>query len=114
MILSYDIDNTLTNHPELAEIASAMQAMGHRNIVLTGRKTDAGIKELLHSIKFPEDVEIITKANDKTTTRAFKERVLREQAVDLHFDNDLDLPALHPTKVVAFRQSSIRFGRFTR
>lgn len=113
MIVSFDYDGTITDHAyELGQLASSLNANGHRTLVVTGRKSADGIADFLHKNGFPE-MEIITK-QDKSTTRAFKERALRENGVDIHWDNDLDLPAYHPTKVVSFKQSNVRFGSYRR
>ncbi len=112
MLISYDLDGTITDNPELAQIANAMQAIGHRNIVITGRKSETGIRELLQSAGFPEDTEIITKENHSGTTRDFKSKVLADNGVDVHFDNDdLNLPDWHPTKVLTFSKPRLKFGR---
>lgn len=112
MIVSFDWDQTITEHPELAQLASSLQATGHQTVILTGRKTDAGIRELLQEAGFPEDTEIITKAGHDGTIRDFKSKKLQEMGVDIHFDNvSLDLPDWHPTKVLTFQKSSIKFGK---
>lgn len=115
MIVAFDYDKTITDHAyELGQIASALSANGHQTMVVTGRKSSDKpmIADFLQRNGFPE-MEIVTK-DDKTTTRAFKERILREMGVDLHWDDDLDLPSLHPTKVVAFKDDDVRFGYLTR
>lgn len=111
---AYDFDNTIDAHAyELSQIATALASNGHRNLVVTGRKSDSGIADFLRENGFPE-MEIVTKAKDKSTTRAFKARVLREVGADLMFDDDLELPAGHPTKVATFKQNNIRFGYYKR
>ena len=116
MIISYDLDGTITDNPELAQVANAMQAMGHRNIVLTGRKSETGIRELLQSAGFPEDTEIITKENHSGTTRDFKSKMLQQVGADWHFDNDenLNLPQWHPTRVLTFQKNRLKFGSVRR
>lgn len=115
MVISYDLDKTLTDNPELVQVANAMQAMGHRNIILTGRKSATGIKEILQKIGFPEDVEIITKANHNGTVIDFKTKMLQQVGADWHFDDtELSLPEWHPTKVLTFQRSRIKFGTIRR
>ena len=115
MTVSFDYDKTITEHAELAPIASALQAMGHKTYLLTGRRSDKGIKEHLLQAGYPEDMEIITKEGNPGTTRAFKAAMLANIGADIHFDDDdLDLPAYHPTKVLTFQQKNIRFGKVNR
>ena len=115
MVISYDLDKTLTDNPELAQVANAMQAMGHRNIVLTGRKSDSGIRELLNNLGFPNETEIITKAGHDGSIRDFKSKMLQEIGADLHVDDqEIPLPDGHPTKVLTFQRSRLKFGRVTR
>jgi hydroxymethylpyrimidine pyrophosphatase-like HAD family hydrolase len=112
MVVSFDMDNTVTSHPELADIANSLQAMGHTTLIVTGRKSDAGIMDFLHTHGFPQVDDIVTKAGHKGSTRAFKEKVLKENNVDVHFDDqDLNLPSSHPTKVMSFQTNKLRFGR---
>lgn len=113
MIVSFDYDNTLTQHAELAALASALEAAGHRTVVLTGRKSDTGIGKALAQMGFPDTAEIITKAGHNGTIRAFKAEKLEELGADIHVDDDqdIDLPAWHPTKVLSFSKSRLRFGR---
>ena len=114
MVISYDLDKTLTDNPELAQVATAMQAMGHRNIVLTGRKSDVGIRELLNNLGFPNETEIITKAGHDGSIIDFKSKKLQEIGADLYIDADeITLPDGHPTKVLTF-QRRMKFGRVTR
>lgn len=112
MIVTFDWDETASKHFELAPIASALQAMGHQTAILTGRKTDAGIREQLLQSGYPDDMEIITKANYSGTIRDFKSKALQDLGADLHIDDDdLNLPDWHPTKVLTFEKPRIRFGK---
>ncbi len=110
---SFDLDNTVTSHPELAPIASALQALGHNIFIVTGRKSAEGVEDLLFTSGFPPVDAIITKAGHSGSTRLFKEAVLKEHNIDVHWDDDenLNFPQSHPTKVLSFQGSKLRFGR---
>ena len=115
MTVSFDYDKTVTEHAELAPIASALQAMGHKTYLLTGRKSDAGIKEYLLQAGYPDDMEIITKEGHPGTIRDFKSKKLQEIGADVHIDDDeINLPLWHPTKVLTFQKNRLKFGSVRR
>ncbi len=113
MVISFDLDGVVDEHAlELAPIANALQAQGHTLMVVTGRKSPSGVQDILFRNGFPPIDAIITKENHGGSNRSFKEQALRNNGVDLHFDNaELNLPFDHPTKVLSFQGNRLRFGR---
>ena len=115
MTVSFDFDG-VAEHTELAQLASSLQATGHQTYILTGRKSDSGIRELLNNLGFPSETEIITKAGHDGSIRDFKSKMLQEIGADLYIDADADfvLPAWHNTKVLTFQRSRLTFGYVSR
>jgi hypothetical protein len=105
MVVAFDIDDTITEHPEFFSLLSrSLRAGGHPVVIITFREDRNAVAEDLErwGIVYDELVTGSLQSSPKYGTERWKGAMCREHGVDIMFEDDREAISRMDASVLCF------------